>query len=104
MILLVDSLALDDLAEAERYYAEHAGLEVAQRFVAEADRVLALLGTATPNASSAFDGGARFRHLRLRRFPYWVVFEDLAADRRMVWAIAHEARAPGHWRARTGAR
>lgn len=78
------------------FYAEHAGPIVAQRFLAEVERVAQLLveypgfGTPTTKGRRAFP---------LRVFPYSVVYRSLEASIRIV-IIRHQHRKPSYGRAR----
>lgn len=51
-----------------------------------------LIPDAPPEASGA-------RRLRLRRFPYAVIYIELDTELRVL-ALAHERRAPGYWQTR----
>lgn len=41
-----------------------------------------------------------FRWVRVRRFPYRLIFEQADADRILIIAVAHTSRRPQYWRQR----
>jgi plasmid stabilization system protein ParE len=42
----------------------------------------------------------QYRYVRVPRFPYILVFRQLAPENVMILAVAHTSRRPGHWRRR----
>ena len=42
-----------------------------------------------------------YRWVRVRRFPYLLIFRRQSADVLMIVAVAHTSRRPGYWRHRT---
>lgn len=43
---------------------------------------------------------APYRCIRVRRFPYLLIFESCDDDRVLVVAVAHTSRRPGYWQRR----
>ncbi len=70
--------------------------QAAERFEAEAERVLTLVAS-NPGLFPRYDDEHRFA--MLRRFPYSVVYRVLA-DGLHVMAVAHSRRKPGYWHGR----
>ncbi|HEV3077244.1 MAG TPA: type II toxin-antitoxin system RelE/ParE family toxin [Thermoanaerobaculia bacterium] len=88
----------DAEVEAEtRYYRRQAGVEVSRRFV-EAVEQATRVALEFPNAGS--EGIANTRRLQLRGFPHSLVYRPVG-DEIVVFAVAHHAREPGYWRARS---
>jgi plasmid stabilization system protein ParE len=88
-----------EMAEAARWYETHrTGLGV--EFVDAVDTAVAKvaelprMGSPVPGVS---DPATRRRPVR--RFPYHVVYVELA-DRLQILAIAHDRRRPGYWMGR----
>ena len=96
MILSTHPLAAEELVDAAVFYAKQATVELAEDFIAEFQRSIALL-EAHPRLGSVWRG--RFRRLPLRRFPYSIIY-CLAGEHLRVVALAHYKRRPGYWRAR----
>lgn len=69
----------------------------AQRFVAEVDRVIAVIA-AHPERYGWYDD--QFREAPLRRFPYSVVYRVEPSGDVLVVAVAHASREPGYWQYR----
>ena len=83
------------LAAAEYYDDEVEGL--GDEFLAELERVLARVAEA-PAAGSPMRAGRR--RMFLRRFPYAVVYRELAPGRVRVIAVQHHRQRPEYWAAR----
>jgi plasmid stabilization system protein ParE len=86
-----------ELEEAAVYYAAHASVAVAQAFLAEFDRVIALL---VQNPMRGSPVRASLRRYHFRRFPYTVIYAQNPTDGPQVFAVFHQSRAPDYWRAR----
>ena len=41
-----------------------------------------------------------YRCVRVRRFPYVLIYEERAENRILIVAVAHTSRRPGYWRRR----
>jgi plasmid stabilization system protein ParE len=88
--------AEQDIADALDFYVEQAGLQVAQRFLDEFERVAKLLvmhpGLGTPTTKGR-------RVFPLRVFPYSVVYRSLEPGIRII-VVRHQHRKPGFGGAR----
>jgi len=65
-------------------------------FLDELDRALERIGD-HPGQCPEYESGTR--RLVLQRFPYLVVFREIAAGAEII-AVAHGRRRPGYWRER----
>ena len=96
--LFFHPLARRDFLEARRYYAEHESEELADSFRNAvndaADRI-----ARDPESLPIVDGAHRY--LRMRRFPYLLIFRIPDDDRVIIVAVAHTSRRPGYWKRRT---
>jgi len=85
-----------ELTEGAVYYAREGGSELGLAFIAEFERVLALL-------CNHWQVGAPWRTNRrrfpLRRFPYSIIYYVRDQELRIV-ALAHHRRKPGYWAGR----
>ena len=81
-----------DIADALDFYAQEAGLLVAQRFLDEFERVVRLLVT-HPGFGTPTTKGRRVFPLRI--FPYSVVYRSVEAGIRII-VVRHQFRKPGH--------
>ena len=88
--------AEQDIADALDFYAEHAGLLVARRFLSEFERVAQLLAD-NPGFGTPSTQGRRVFPLRV--FPYSVVYRSLDAGIRII-VVRHQHRKPGYGRLR----
>lgn len=89
-------------AEFERaavYYAQHASQAVAQAFVQEFERVLAVL---IENPQFGTPTGDGLRKYPFKRFPYTVIYRASETEGPKVYTVAHQSREPGYWRERLG--
>lgn len=85
-----------ELAEAAGWYAEREPA-AAVRFVDVIAEALETIG-AMPLAFPLIAGGAGARRMRIRRFPYVLIY--VTSPSLVVLAIAHTRRKPGYWRKR----
>jgi plasmid stabilization system protein ParE len=90
-----DPRAIAEARAARRWYARRSAA-AAGRFLAELDRAVEQI-SAAPHRWAAYLHGTR--SVRLRRFPYLVVYRQ-TADAIQVVAVAHAKRRPGYWRRR----
>jgi toxin ParE1/3/4 len=85
-----------ELRAAARYYElRQAGL--GDNFLREVERA-AVVAVEHPEAGTPLGSG--FRWVLMRRFPYAVVYRDVATHLEII-AVAHLRRRPGYWRTRT---
>jgi len=96
MILSTHPLAADELVDGAVFYASQVTVGLAEDFIAEYERSVALL-QAHPQLGPVWRG--TFRRLPLRRFPYNIVY-CLSGEVLRVVALAHQRRRPGYWRSR----
>jgi plasmid stabilization system protein ParE len=85
----------EELQEATSWYVEHAW-HVAERFVAEVERVTALIGEQPMMRPEVVPG---VRRAILDGFPYSLLYA-IEADRVFVLAVMHMKRHPDSWRGR----
>jgi len=93
----IDPEAELELTDAALYYARESGADLGRAFIAEFERSVEIL-RANPTLGAPWRGA--IRRLPLRRFPYSIVYR-LRQSELEVFAIAHQSRKPGYWRART---
>ena len=96
MIVSVSSEADRELIETARFYAQEGGVEIAQAFIDEFERLLGLL-VEHPLIGASW--GHDRRRLPMRKFPYSVVYYVRSDEARIV-AIAHHRRTPQYWAGR----
>ena len=90
-------LAAREFKEARNWYAAKASQQIADRCCDEIDRCVTL-GAASPELGNVYEG--HYRWLKLRRFPYLLIFTLTDEETVLTVAVAHERRAPGYWRDR----
>lgn len=88
--------AESDLRGAASYYRDHAGLALAQAFLAEFERSMGLL-VQHPLLGASWRHGKR--RLVMKHFPYAVIYA-ITDHEIQVLAVAHHSRHPGYWRRR----
>jgi hypothetical protein len=79
------------------WYLERSA-DAAVEFDAEVDRALAQI-VAAPRRWAA--GPFSTRRFLLRRFPFTLLYRQIASGNIQVVAIAHTSRKPGYWKKRT---
>ena len=91
-----------DLEQATRWY-EGQRLGLSERFLQSVDEAMRSLSVPSTHGSTVprVPEHIQVRRLRLRGFPYFVIFRELA-DEVQVVALAHERRKPSYWRSRVG--
>lgn len=89
-------LARDELRQAVMWYRARS-LRSAQRFVQELRRVVDRVQLDPPSYPSI---ASRFRYVRIRRFPFILVYEVRRERDVFVIAVAHTSRRTGYWRRR----
>lgn len=84
--------AEQDITAAQDFYEQHAGLQVATRFLDELQHVIALLlqhpGMGTPTTKSR-------RVFPLHAFPYSMVYRT-QGDHLRILIVRHQRRKPGY--------
>jgi plasmid stabilization system protein ParE len=81
-----------DIANALDFYVEQAGLVVAERFLAEFERVTQLL-LAYPDLGTPMPNGRRTFALKV--FPYSIVYRNLASGLQIL-IVRHQHRKPNY--------
>ena len=81
-----------DLTDAFRFYKREAGTGVARRFLAELERISALL-SAFPDLGTPTSGERRA--YPLTGFPYSVIYRRTSAELRIL-VVRHQSRDPVH--------
>lgn len=80
-----------DITDAQDFYVQHAGLQVATRFLDELQHVISLLlqhpGLGTPTTKGR-------RVFPLKAFPYSVVYRTQGEELRIL-IVRHQRRKPG---------
>ena len=88
------SRAVTDVDTALDYYRDHAGADVAGRFIDSVERALARIGR-SPHADAprfGFELGIPgLRHVRLHRYPFAVFHLDMPNEID-VWRVLHTSR------------
>jgi plasmid stabilization system protein ParE len=87
--------ALDEAEAAVEWYRRRS-VRAAEMFVDELDRAIERIGE-HPRQFPEYAFGAR--RMLLRRFPYLVIFREIAGGMEVI-AVAHGRRRPGYWRGR----
>jgi plasmid stabilization system protein ParE len=82
-----------ELTRATLYYAKEASRSIALAFLAEFERVAELVETNQQLGTKSRSG---LRTYPLRRFPYAIVYRELAAGP-YFYAVAHQRQEPGYW-------
>ncbi len=83
-----------ELGDAAVYYATEANRAIAEAFLAEYERALALL-IENQQFGMHCEHGLRLYHFD--RFPYTIFYEENLLLGPQVFAIAHQRREPGYW-------
>ena len=89
-------LAISEARHAWRWYAR-VSQALAARFMTALDAAVAAV-EANPVGHPPYLHGTRV--CRIKRFPYRIVYLELASDRFLAVAVAHARRRPGYWRQR----
>ena len=89
-------LAIVEARAARRRYAK-VSETLATRFLTSLDFAVAAIES-NPIGYSPYLHGTRF--IRLKKFPYLLVYLELSTNRLLGVAVAHAHRRPGYWRRR----
>ncbi len=89
-------LAAEELRKAHKWYASR-DPGVATRFQEAVDHAVTRICN-DPDAQPVIL--KHFRGVRVRRFPYRLIFEQADAHRVLIIAVAHTSRRPHYWRRR----
>ena len=89
-------LAAREYRSARRWYSDRSA-EVGANFRVAVDHALARIASESDFLPRL---GRIYRWVRVRRFPYVLIFRQRSPDSVMVMAVAHTSRRPGYWRSR----
>ena len=92
-------LALGDAAFSF-YYAEHANRLIGLAFLAEYERVVALLVENQQRGPFLARAASDLRVCHFDRFPYSVIYGEDSLLGPQIYAVAHQSRQPGYWASR----
>jgi toxin ParE1/3/4 len=93
--LLILPEAVEDIAEARRWYDE-ALTGLGERFLSQVDDCIRRIQTYPDLYERVYK---QYRRAMVRRFPF-VVFYEVSADRLVVYSVFHTAQDPNKWRKR----
>jgi toxin ParE1/3/4 len=85
--------ALREIDDVFEWYLERS-LQVAEAFVQEVDRAVALIA-GSPTIWPYFEAGTR-RYVLRRNFPYDIVYREISSGIEVI-AVAHHKRRPRYW-------
>ena len=89
----------DEIIQARDWYFERSQ-NASDRFIFELKIALQTIES-YPERGAFHDDAHQFRYKRVIRFPYLVIYRELA-DRIEVLAVAHTSQRPGSWKLRGG--
>ncbi|MBD3676366.1 MAG: type II toxin-antitoxin system RelE/ParE family toxin [Planctomycetaceae bacterium] len=89
--------AARELREVTDWYAER-DVSVTERFHSEVESCLTRIVEDPDSHPLEY---RHYRWIRVRRFPYRLIFEKLDQDRILILAVAHTSRHPRYWTERT---
>ncbi|MTV38450.1 type II toxin-antitoxin system RelE/ParE family toxin [Duganella radicis] len=96
MNLIIAPAALAELQDAADFYAAHGGLNLAQAFITEFERVANLVQS-NPLLGATYQ--RKWHRYFLSKFPFTLVYQ-IRADELVILAVAHNRRRPGYWKKR----
>ena len=89
-------LAAREYRYARDWYADRAA-EAAEDFCIAVDQAVSRISSDSEFLPKL---GSVYRWVRVRRFPYVLIFRQRSQESVMVMAVAHTSRQPGYWRGR----
>ncbi len=89
-------LAAREYRSAHKWYADRAA-EAAENFRIAVDQAVERISSRSESLPKL---GPVYRFVRVRRFPYVLIFRQRSPESVMVMAVAHTSRRPGYWRSR----
>lgn len=96
MKVVLLKIAQAEFDDAVDYYAEHASVRVAEEFIRDVEHARQRL-VERPEIGPAIS--ERLRILRLRHFPYSIIYR-LSAEIITILSVAHQRRRPRYWQGR----
>jgi len=94
--VIFSRLASKEFHRARDWYAEHS-LEAATRFAEAVNKAVERI-VAEPDALPSLS--EKYRSVRVKKFPYVLIFFKKSDSELRVVAVAHISRRPGYWRRR----
>lgn len=92
-------LATREMRAAHDWYRRRSAATAA-RFLQAIDVAVARIRRDPESLAVEFRRKGTFRTVRVQRFPYRLIFEQLGRDSVLVVALVHGSRRPGYWRRR----
>lgn len=96
MNLNIAPAALSELQDAVHFYTRHGGLDLAEAFLTEFERVTTLVQS-NPLLGAVYQ--RKWHRYFLNKFPFSVIYQ-INTDEIIVLAVAHTRRRPGYWKKR----
>lgn len=90
-------LAAEEFRQARSLYARQSR-RTALRFIQAMDAALQQIADG-PERWPLYDD--RHRWVKIKKFPYLLIYRPMGEDRLTVVAVAHTSRRPGYWRRRS---
>lgn len=91
-MILFHQLAIQELRQARYWYRQHSP-DAAEQFMWQMDRTLARV---LSDPESHAEIGRGYRHVKVKRFPYVVVYRLQSTGELLVVAVAHTRRRKGY--------
>lgn len=98
MIITFHRLAAEEFRQARSWYVRRSRA-AALRFIQATDTALRQIEE-DPERRPLYND--RHRWIKIKKFPYLLVFRPAGEGRLTVVAVAHSSRRPGYWRRRSG--
>lgn len=86
--------AADDLESAALYLAEKASARIADEYLAEFERVVAII---EQNQALGAPIGGGLREYQFTGFRYSIFYTENEESGPEIYAVAHHSREPGYW-------
>ena len=97
--VIFDQHAAAEYRDVRRWYLREASAGLAVDFRAEVDRGVELIAR-SPCRHGFYDSEQQHRWLRLKRFPYLLIYSMIDEQTILIVAVAHVRRSPGYWKDR----
>lgn len=96
MRVVFHRLAAREYRSSRDWYAE-CSADAAEKFYVAVDQAVSRIASESDPSAKL---GPVYRWVRVRRFPYVLIFRERSPESIMVMAVAHTSRRPGYWRSR----
>ncbi|MDA0586987.1 MAG: type II toxin-antitoxin system RelE/ParE family toxin [Planctomycetota bacterium] len=97
--VIFDQQAAAEYRDVRRWYSREASPDLADDFRAEVDRGVEMIAR-NPARCGFYDSEQQHRWIRLRRFPYLLIYSVIDEQTVLIVAVAHVRRSPGYWKDR----